>query len=183
MPSHHPLPLPLLLWADNRLVTRTLVVCCSTPATPYQCLDVRVTGNNVEVVQGSDIVVLAVKPHFIDTVLEEVRDALGANHLVVSIAAGVTIASIEAAVPEGTRVVRIMPNTPCLVGATASAYSLGTHATGADGAQVERLMAAVGVTLPLPERLLNAVTGLSGSGPIRAGGRAGKGVTPPFRRE
>ena len=85
-----------------------------------------------------------------------------------SIAAGVSLAKLEAAAPAGTRFVRVMPNTPALVGASASAYAVGTHATRADATLVHRLLAAVGLALEVKEKLLDAVTGVSGSGPAYA---------------
>ena len=125
------------------------------------------TSDNLAVVDASDVLVLAVKPSVVPIVLRQIAPRVApARHLVVSIAAGVTLASLEAGLPAGTRVVRVMPNTPCLVGETAAGYSLGGHATRAvDGAMVAALLGAVGVAMPLPEKLLDAVTGLSGSGP------------------
>lgn len=84
--------------------------------------------------------------------------------LIISIAAGVTLATLESALP-GHRVIRVMPNTPCLVGEAASAFSLGKHATDADRTLVKTLLDAVGLSMEVPETLLDAVTGLSGSGP------------------
>jgi pyrroline-5-carboxylate reductase len=85
--------------------------------------------------------------------------------LLISIAAGVTIAKLEQGLPAGARVIRVMPNTPALVGAGASAFALGKSATPADGELAAKLLAAVGVAMPVKESLLDAVTGLSGSGP------------------
>ena len=120
---------------------------------------------NGEVVNAAEILVIAVKPDQVEALLKEIGGNLTAHHLLVSIAAGVTLARLEAGVPAGTRVVRVMPNTPALVGASASAYALGRSATAADAAQVQRLFGSVGLALVVPEKLLNAVTGLSGSGP------------------
>ena len=72
---------------------------------------------------------------------------------------------IEAVLPPGARVIRVMPNTPALVGAGAAGYALGKHATAADGELAQKLLSAVGLALPVKESLLDAVTGLSGSGP------------------
>jgi pyrroline-5-carboxylate reductase len=85
--------------------------------------------------------------------------------LLVSLAAGVPLASLEEGLETGAHVVRVMPNTPALVGAAASAYALGRSATAEDGQLVEGLLGAVGLALQVPEPLLDAVTGLSGSGP------------------
>src|SRR5690606_31941763 len=117
------------------------------------------------VVAASDIVVLAVKPQTIDQVLMEIAPHVDARPLVMSIAAGVPLARIEGALSQGTRVVRVMPNTPCLVGRGASAFSLGSSATQEDARMVSRLLSAVGFAIELPEELLDVVTGLSGSGP------------------
>jgi pyrroline-5-carboxylate reductase len=126
---------------------------------------VRATSSNAEVVEQADVLVLAVKPQQVADVLGEVRPSIGPRHLVVSIAAGVPLANLSAALGSGVRLVRVMPNTPCLVGCGASAYSLGASAGAADGALVSRLLSSVGIAVELPESMLDAVTGLSGSGP------------------
>ena len=91
--------------------------------------------------------------------------AAGAPRLVISIAAGVTLAALEAAVAENFRIIRAMPNTPALVGHGAAGYCLGSRATPADAATAQALLGAVGLAVQVPERLMDAVTGLSGSGP------------------
>ncbi len=123
------------------------------------------TANNREVLQAAEVVVLAVKPDQVQGVIAEIRDALTPAHLLLSIAAGVTLARLEQALPEGTRVVRVMPNTPALVGASATAYAPGRAARKEDAQLVHRLFAAVGSAVQVKEPLLDAVTGLSGSGP------------------
>jgi pyrroline-5-carboxylate reductase len=125
----------------------------------------RVSASNAETVRHGNIVVLAVKPQSMPGVLQELKSLLGPEHLVISIAAGVTLASLEAALGPDRRLVRVMPNTPCLVGKGASGFALGRAATADDGALVEKLLSTVGIAVQLPERLLDAVTGLSGSGP------------------
>ena len=112
----------------------------------------------------SDVVILAVKPQHMPAVLSEIAEEASDKTLIVSIAAGIGLAQIESALPE-SRVVRVMPNTPCLVGAGAAGFALGTKATREDGQLVEELLSAVGIAVPTPEPLLDAVTGLSGSGP------------------
>ncbi len=124
----------------------------------------RTTASNREVIAARTVFV-AVKPHQVREVLREVREALTSEHLVVSIAAGVTLAALQSAVPAGTRLVRVMPNTPALVGASATAFSLGSSCQPEDGRWVQRLFTSVGIALPVSEALLDAVTGLSGSGP------------------
>lgn len=120
---------------------------------------------NVPVVEVSDVLIVAVKPQNVREVLEDIRDHLRARHLVISVAAGITLVQLLAHLHTGARVIRVMPNTPCLVGASASAYCLGSAATPEDRVVVERMLNAVGVAMPLPEKLFDAVTGLSGSGP------------------
>jgi pyrroline-5-carboxylate reductase len=97
--------------------------------------------------------------------LASIRDFVRSDALVLSIAAGVTLDKLSAGLPAGQRIIRIMPNTPCLIGRGASAYSLGRQATEADGHLVAKLMSAVSATFEVPEKQLDVVTGLSGSGP------------------
>jgi len=105
--------------------------------------------------------VLAVKPHFLTQVASDLVDP----GVVVSIAAGITIRAVEAVLPPGTRVLRVMPNTPALVGVGASAIAAGTHATDEDLAWAMSMFESVGVAVSVTEPQLDAVTGLSGSGP------------------
>jgi pyrroline-5-carboxylate reductase len=123
-----------------------------------------VGAENREVARRSEVLVLAVKPHVAADVLRDLQGET-ANKLIISVAAGVRLEPLQAAADPAARVIRVMPNTPCLVGMGASAYSLGSAATEEDGQLVERLLSAVGEAWPVPERLLDAVTGLSGSGP------------------
>jgi pyrroline-5-carboxylate reductase len=121
--------------------------------------------DNRAVARRCNIVVLSVKPQIMDKVLREVGDQLKPGTLVVSIAAGVDTATIEEAVADGVRVVRAMPNTPALVGAGATAVSGGKYASEQDMATARAMFDAVGITVELDESHLDAVTGLSGSGP------------------
>jgi pyrroline-5-carboxylate reductase len=125
----------------------------------------QVVADNGPVVSQCDVVILAVKPQMMKDVLAEIRDAIRPDALVVSIAAGVPLAGLAAGLPDGQRLIRVMPNTPCLIGRGASAYSLGSHATADDGRLVAELLSAVGIAHQVPEEQLDAVTGLSGSGP------------------
>ncbi len=120
---------------------------------------------NTPVATQSDLIFLAVKPQMMADALASIRDKALPTALVVSIAAGVTLERLAAALPERQRIVRVMPNTPCLIGHGASAYSLGQFATPADGQLVATLLSAVGAAFEVPENSLDAVTGLSGSGP------------------
>ena len=123
------------------------------------------TATNTDVLKFANVLILAVKPNHVADVLAELRGEFTNGHLLISIAAGVTIAKLEGALPAGARVVRVMPNTPALVGAGASAFALGKHATVTDGELAKELLSAVGVAFQVKESLLDAVTGLSGSGP------------------
>jgi pyrroline-5-carboxylate reductase len=109
--------------------------------------------------------VLAVKPQDIDALLAELRPVVGRQHLVVSVAAGVTTKHIEGGLAEGVPVVRCMPNTPALVDQAMTAVSAGAHADEAHLAVAESLLGAVGRVVRVPESQLDAVTALSGSGP------------------
>jgi pyrroline-5-carboxylate reductase len=121
--------------------------------------------SNLEVLRFANVIVLAVKPDQVAPVLAEIKTAFTDKHLLISIAAGVTLAKLEDALPLKARVIRVMPNTPALVGAGASGYALGSHANGEDGELAQKLLGAVGVAFAVKESLLDAVTGLSGSGP------------------
>jgi pyrroline-5-carboxylate reductase len=125
----------------------------------------KTTASNAEVVQRARVLILAVKPGHVAELLEEIRPFITPGHLLISIAAGVPIARLEAGLGQGARIIRVMPNTPALVGASASAYALGNAATSADAALAQKIFSAVGIAFQLKESLLDAVTGLSGSGP------------------
>ncbi|HUJ70726.1 MAG TPA: pyrroline-5-carboxylate reductase [Verrucomicrobiae bacterium] len=144
---------------------------------------VRSLEDNTAAVEAADIVVLAVKPQQMGEVLADFKPAMSESKLVVSIAAGVTTARIERELGGRTRVVRAMPNTPALVGAGAAALAKGAYATDDDLVAAESILGAVGISVRVEEKLLDAVTALSGSGPayvflvtevmIRAGVAAG----------
>ncbi len=125
-------------------------------------------GENAAVIAQAQILFLAVKPHQMPQVLADVKQHASDDLLVISIAAGVRLATMSAALGERCRLVRVMPNTPCLVGQSASGYCLGPRTTAADAQLVAQLLNAVGKAFPLDEKLLDAVTGLSGSGPAFA---------------
>ncbi len=125
---------------------------------------VRVVPTPAWAVADADVVVVAVKPGDVPGVLASSLTSLRDDALVVSIAAGVTLSDLEAAVPRHP-VVRAMPNTPALVRRGAAAIAAGSMATDVHLATAERLLGAVGVVVRVPESLLDAVTGLSGSGP------------------
>jgi pyrroline-5-carboxylate reductase len=125
---------------------------------------VRTTLDNHELLRACDVIVLSVKPQVIDKVLGAIGKDVRPTQLVVSVATG-TPAAMEARLPPGARVVRTMPNTPATVDAGATAIAAGTHATEEDLEIARQLFSAVGRVVTLDETLLDAVTGLSGSGP------------------
>lgn len=134
-------------------------------------MGVNVITSNKETVKKSDVLFLAVKPHIIPFVLDEIGPDIEERHLIVSCAAGVTISSIEKKLKlyqESPKVMRCMTNTPVVVREGATVYATGTHAQVEDGKLLEQLMASVGYCTEVEEDLIDAVTGLSGSGPAYA---------------
>jgi pyrroline-5-carboxylate reductase len=149
---------------------RPEAICASDPLEPARTALAAETGVTVvvsnEAVAGrSDVLVLAVKPQSMAEVLEGLRPLVTPDHLVVSIAAGVSLATIAGALGPGRRLARVMPNTPALIGAGAAGFCLGPGARPSDEALVVSCLTAVGRAYRVPESLLDAVTGLSGSGP------------------
>jgi pyrroline-5-carboxylate reductase len=126
---------------------------------------VAVTPDNRAAAEEASICLLSVKPQTMDELLEEIAPAIDHRKLVVSIAAGIPISAIARKLGAGVRIVRTMPNTPALVGAGATALARGAHATDADLEEAKRLFEAVGIAHVVEEHHLDAVTGLSGSGP------------------
>lgn len=119
---------------------------------------------NCAVAQAADVLFLAVKPQSLAAVMDELRGKLTPATLVISIIAGATLDKLSAGL--GTsRVVRVMPNTPCLVSRGACAYALGSGASAEDDKLTDQLLSSVGMAKRVDEKLLDAVTGLSGSGP------------------
>ena len=125
----------------------------------------KIGASNVEVANFASVLVLAVKPDQVASVLGEIRERFTEKHLLISIAAGVPIAKIESALSPGARVIRVMPNTPALVGASATAYAPGKSTHPEDAQLAQKLFSSVGIAFAVKESLLDAVTGLSGSGP------------------
>ena len=145
-------------------------VMASDPSTAARAAFARETGakttpSNAAVVKFARVLVLAVKPDQVAGVLADIRADFTAKHLLISIAAGVPLAKLEAGLGAGARLIRVMPNTPALVGASATAFALGKSARPQDGELARRLFSAVGLSFQVKESLLDAVTGLSGSGP------------------
>lgn len=121
------------------------------------------TGTNQQVAEQSSAIFLAVKPQVMPAVYQDLGGKL-ANKLVISIAAGISLEKLSAGL-KTDRIIRVMPNTPCLIGRGASAYALAAGATKDDAELVGKLLASVGLAHQVDEKLLDAVTGLSGSGP------------------
>ena len=121
--------------------------------------------SNREAAAKADTVALVVKPQDMGDVLEEIAPDLRAGQLVVSLAAGITTAFIESRVPEGVAVVRVMPNTPALVDEGMAAIAPGSHCDESHLTEAEALMASTGKVLRIPEKQMDAVTAISGSGP------------------
>ncbi|AUX45673.1 pyrroline-5-carboxylate reductase [Sorangium cellulosum] len=126
---------------------------------------IEATDDNDALCRWADVLVIAVKPQIVDRILAPIAAGLGSGDVVISIAAGVPIDAIEARLPEGARVIRSMPNTAAIALAGATAISAGGHATSDDVEIARAMFQAVGRVVVLDETLLDAVTGLSGSGP------------------
>jgi len=127
--------------------------------------DATVGTDNLKLVSECQTVILAVKPQHIENVVVAIDPAVDDSHLVISIAAGIRLAWLAAQLSHGGRLVRVMPNTPCLVGQGASGYALGRGATEKDAQFLDRLLTSVGLAFCVGEEQLDAVTALSGSGP------------------
>lgn len=132
-------------------------------ATAKEC-GVAVAADNATLAEGVETIVLCVKPADALALLRKHREAL-ADKLVISIVAGMRLEALEEAAGPGVRVVRVMPNTPAQIHRGASAYALGSAAAETDARVTEEIFSAVGIAKRVPESLLDAVTGLSGSGP------------------
>ncbi|MGZ0171060.1 MAG: pyrroline-5-carboxylate reductase [Planctomycetales bacterium] len=128
----------------------------------------RVVESTSAVVNDCDVLFLAVKPQQMNQVLNGLSTLLEDRHLIISIAAGLQLSVYESALGTNRRIIRVMPNTPCLVGECAAGFSIGGSATAEDSELVEAMLATVGVAVQVDEKLLDAVTGLSGSGPAYA---------------
>jgi pyrroline-5-carboxylate reductase len=129
---------------------------------------VRAADPNAKAVKGAGLVLIAVKPQAVPEVLAEIAPTIRPGTLVVSVAAGIPVSVYEAALPVGIPVIRVMPNTPALVGKGASAIAPGTHATDEHLDLAERALAATGLVVRVAEKDLDAVTAISGSGPAYA---------------
>lgn len=129
-----------------------------------QVIGARLVADNRQLLTEAEIVVLAVKPQVMPSALADLASHTTDSHLFVSIAAGITLEKLADLLPAG-KIVRVMPNTPCLIGYGASCYSWGRSATATEGALVQQILESVGSATQVEETMLDAVTGLSGSGP------------------
>jgi pyrroline-5-carboxylate reductase len=128
-------------------------------------MKLKVSQNNEKAVKGADIIILAVKPQNMAATLTEMSSAIDKSKIVISIAAGITTNFIEKSLTNGARVVRVMPNTPALIGEGAAAAAKGSCAKADDVKLTRAIFNAVGISVEIEEKLMDAVTGLSGSGP------------------
>ncbi|HPD58115.1 MAG TPA: pyrroline-5-carboxylate reductase [Smithellaceae bacterium] len=126
---------------------------------------VNVSDDNKKAASDATIIILAVKPQNMREILAEISPAIDHNKIIISIAAGITTALMESLLPKGARVLRVMPNTPALIGEGAAAVAKGSFATDADLKLTRAVFDAVGISVAVDEKLMDAVTGLSGSGP------------------
>lgn len=127
---------------------------------------VRAAVSNRDAVRSAETIVLSVKPQILPGVLEEIRSAVPQGSTVLSIAAGVPTAALESSLPAGTGVVRAMPNVAASVRASATAYCLGRSAGPRDRRRALEILNAIGTAVEVDESLMDAVTGLSGTGPL-----------------
>ncbi|MFO7951663.1 MAG: pyrroline-5-carboxylate reductase [Bacillota bacterium] len=123
------------------------------------------TENLSELVPHCQHIFIAVKPQDIEGLLYSIREMINREQIFTSVAAGITINYIESCLSYESKVIRLMPNTPCLVGQGTIAISNGEHVTAEEGEEVEQLLKPLGLTIRLPEDLMDAATGLSGTGP------------------
>ncbi len=155
-----------LLYA--RLVSPENIFASDVDSAKLQLLEkeyrISICRDNCTAVVNSDVIIIAVKPAIVPEVLAEIKNSIK-KQLIISIAAGVTIETYENTLPRGTKVVRVMPNIAAIVKEAASAISPGSAASKDDMAIATAIFNAIGRTVTLPEHLMDAVTGLSGSGP------------------
>ncbi len=182
MPEDRPFPLAIGFLGAGQMATALaggwtkaglLDVGRSRAADPFEdarskfqkATGITTVNGNRDVAAACDVLILAVKPQVLPAVLVELKPVVQAKHLIISIAAGVTLQALAEGLGTTVRLIRVMPNTPCLVGASATGYSPGSTATTDDVELVGKLFTAVGKAYRVTEPLLDAVTGLSGSGP------------------
>jgi len=131
----------------------------------HELFEVSVCERNPDVVKRADLVVLAVKPQIMESVLVELTDGLDMSKLIISIAAGISLATIESHLKRDLRLIRVMPNIAALVLESATAICAGRHASSEDLKLAKAIFDSIGKTVIIEEGLMDAITGLSGSGP------------------
>ncbi|XP_022102744.1 pyrroline-5-carboxylate reductase 2-like [Acanthaster planci] len=131
-------------------------------------LGVMGTNSNKEIITNHQTVFISVKPNMVATVLKEISPAVTPNHMLVSLAAGISIGFIESKLPVGTRVIRAMPNTPCGIGQGATMYTCGSAVKAEDKALVEKYFNSLGYCMEGDETMIDSVMAVSGSGPAYA---------------
>ena len=144
-----------------------IIACCKSQTTKKRVskeLGIKVTTDSSKVFSEADIIVIAVKPNQIEGILTTNIEANSTKKLLISIAAGIKLSTLEKYVPD-SRIIRVMPNVCCTVLESASSYTLGSKATKADGEKVKEILEAIGIAFEIPEEKIDAVTGLSGSSP------------------
>jgi pyrroline-5-carboxylate reductase len=150
-------------------------------------LGIRTCGDNREALRQADVAIIAVKPQDAPLLLADMQQGTHPGHLVISVAAGVKLASLEEALPDEVPIIRVMPNTPAFVGEGMAVVARGRHATDAHEAIARHIFESVGRVLVLPESKMDAVTALSGSGPgfvaVLIEGLADGGVAAGLPRE
>lgn len=150
------------------LAADQVIGCDAYPAAALvfaEATGVKTTDDVASAVAAADAVLLCVKPQDAANVLGSLAARDSGSKLLISVVAGVSLTALESAAPGSWRVIRSMPNTPALVGKGATAFCRGSNASDADAGFAMNLFSSVGVAIEVPERLMNAVTGLSGSGP------------------
>lgn len=125
----------------------------------------KINYDNREIVKASEVTIISVKPNIVPQVLHDIKDVVKKENLLLSIAMGASLKQIEKSLPGGSRVVRVMPNTPALVRKGATVFVKGTNATEQDGELTRKLFESVGICEQVSEYILDPVTALSGSGP------------------
>jgi len=156
-----------LLKSENNRPASIIVSDVSASRRDYlaQTLHVTVTDDNTQIILNSDVIVLAVKPNVVEEVIGNIRETITDKQTLISIAAGVKTKSIEKWLNHPIPVIRVMPNTPALVGAGISALAAGKYACDENMNIARGILSSIGKVVDTDEKLLDAVTGLSGSGP------------------
>ncbi|VVB53072.1 Pyrroline-5-carboxylate reductase [uncultured archaeon] len=154
-------------FCDKKLVAKKDVLAYDPRPEAAKELNIQAAENEAELVRKSDVVFLCVKPQTMEAALSAIKKESGGK-LFVSIAAGITTGYIEGRLDKAARVIRVMPNTPAMVGLLAAGYAKGKRATTEDTDYVKKLLTGIGVATEVPEDQLDAITGLSGSGPAYA---------------